>query len=553
MAYRSISWAQGSWRTTVSRPWGVAEGDRLIAVHVGMVFEPGSLGPPTGGDWKPAGPPFTRPVEWVDSHLEIRVWEKVASRQESSYRFEQDWGGWAFVVALREAAGRVRVAFNSASGDEVTQINTPGVAAPQDGGTELRFVAALSEYGYSPSIYPPWTHRIRAEDWDFGIGLIVTSREITSSGPTGSAVYWFDDWVNLAVAVTVLVPVQDAAPLPPSLPDFAPGRGSALYRYTVHRFLDGEYQGDIEPIDVKFDHRLGEAGTFNATLEIANPTQSDLVAQLVPRHRSEIDRGPGPLAVHVWRGGDLWGWYWLTGATVRWEQRGRPTVELRGAGPEAWLLQVEIQEDLQFWATDQVEIARSLLQHLQTLEGADLRLLLQDGTSGVLRDRTYLAADKSSYGQRLRELSEVENGFEWRILPRVEGGSVVREWQWGYPTLGDPEALHVVSASPHGGDVIGWSIDIDALRGGTHFRVRGDAPPAEDTSEPQPPLMSSVHRATAHLAAGWPRIDRTEDRQGVTVKQTLEEYAAHNLRTLAGAGWVSSSTSPNRTPLVAVS
>lgn len=105
--------------------------------------------------------------------------------------------------------------------------------------------------------------------------------------------------------------MTDAAPLPPSLPDFAPGRGSALYRYTVHRFLDGEYQGDIEPI--------------------------------VPRHRSEIDRGPGPLAVHVWRGGDLWGWYWLTGATVRWEQRGRPTVELRGAGPEAWLLQVEIQ------------------------------------------------------------------------------------------------------------------------------------------------------------------------------------------------------------------
>lgn len=541
MAYRSISWARGDWQTTVSRPRNLAEGDRLIAIHVGMVFEPGTLERPSGSGWVQVGTPYTRLVEWMGGHLEIRVWEKTAGRQEpSSYRFYQDLSGWAFVVAMSGVSGRVRYAIATASGGEgqVTQITTPGVTAPRDGGTELRFVAALAEDGFSADIYPPQGHRIRAEDWDFGIGLALTSREIAEPGTTGSAVYRFDDWVNLAVAVTVLVPVTDAAPLPPSLPDFAPGRGSALYRYTVHRFLDGEYQGDIEPIDVKFDHRLGEAGTFNATLEIANPTQSDLVAQLVPRHRSEIDRGPGPLAVHVWRGGDLWGWYWLTGATVRWEQRGRPTVELRGAGPEAWLLQVEIQEDLQFWATDQVEIARSLLQHLQTLEGADLRLTLQDGTSGVLRDRTYLAADKSSYGQRLRELSEVENGFEWRILPRVEGGSVVREWQWGYPTLGDPEALHVVSASPHGGDVIGWSIDIDALRGGTHFRVRGDAPPAEDTSEPQPPLMSSVHRATAHLAAGWPRIDRTEDRQGVVVQQTLEEYAAHNLRTLAGAVWV---------------
>lgn len=71
---------------------------------------------------------------------------------------------------------------------------------------------------------------------------------------------------------------------------------------------------------------------------------------------------------------------------------------------------------LTWTATDQAELGWDLIQQTQTRIGGDLGISRGAGqTSGILRDRTYEAGD--SIGQRIQELSQVINGFDWDITP----------------------------------------------------------------------------------------------------------------------------------------
>lgn len=71
---------------------------------------------------------------------------------------------------------------------------------------------------------------------------------------------------------------------------------------------------------------------------------------------------------------------------------------------------------LSWTATDQAEIAWQLLQQTQTLPGGNLGISKGIGNpSGVVRDRAYAAGD--SIGQRIQELSELVDGFDWDLTP----------------------------------------------------------------------------------------------------------------------------------------
>ncbi|MFE0151803.1 hypothetical protein ACFWY5_31975 [Nonomuraea sp. NPDC059007] len=168
------------------------------------------------------------------------------------------------------------------------------------------------------------------------------------------------------------------------------------------------------------------------------------------------------------------------------------------------------------------EIGRRRLTHLQAQSGANLGLILQAGNSGVIRGRTYLATDGATYGRRLIELAEVDNGFEWRIDIVPGSSGLERRWVWGYPILGQQTPpLYVFVDSPSGRGVLEWDENIDALRGATRGRARGGTPDTGDASTIATPLISPVHVAAAHLAAGWPRLDRTINKSSVVVQATL--------------------------------
>jgi hypothetical protein len=363
----------------------------------------------------------------------------------------------------------------------------------------------------------------------------LASRAIVSTSPVGEATFGSSGTIATG-ALTVLVASKEAEPpAPPVVQPFAPGRGSSLYRFVFTRLLDRTYLGDLDLVNVTFDKRILQPGAFSATIPIPSRRVGDQVAEIIPRDETQLGIGPGVITVQVFRDGVCWGEYWITKATPSRGRSGTPAIALVGSTLEAYLNAVEIQDDQFFAGDDQIVIARSLLNHLMTRPHANISLTLQTGMSGVVRDRTYLESEGGKYGQRLVELAQVDDGFEWMINLETDNGALVRKWVWGYSKLGvlDPPP-HLFSDGRNGGDILEWSEEIDALRGATRWRARGSTT-STDASTASVPLVSAAHEATAHLDAGWPRIDRTLSYSTVTQQSTLEDYAAFWAATAPGA------------------
>ncbi|MCC5574467.1 hypothetical protein IMZ11_02275 [Microtetraspora sp. AC03309] len=305
------------------------------------------------------------------------------------------------------------------------------------------------------------------------------------------------------------------------------------YRYVFADLLTDAYITDLPLQDVSFDRRILQAGTFSASATIPNRTLADQVARVVPRHPDELTTGPGRTVCHVYRDGAIWGTYLIWQASVSRSGRGPIQVRLQGSTLESYLEHVTIRTDLTYEQVDQIAIARDLLTTMQSVPRYNVGLQLQGGTSGVLRDRTYLATEAAPYGQRLSELANVLDGFEYVIGTTVDQATGVRtrRWRWGYPQLGALDSDYVF-AEP--GNVLSWQEDIDALRGGTAFLTRGESI-NDDVTEASAPLTSDIYLAQDHLDAGWPGLDMTVDYSTVKEVSTLNDYASWWATHRAGA------------------
>lgn len=305
------------------------------------------------------------------------------------------------------------------------------------------------------------------------------------------------------------------------------------YRYRACDLLTDRHIADLDLSQVTFTRRIGEAGTFQATITISNPEDAERAALVVPRFPEDLSTGPGRTVIHVYRNGAVWGSYLLTAATVSSEGRSNTTISLTGSSLEEYLNWVQIRTSIApYVAVDQIDIMRDLIDRMQGEPIYDIGLTVQAGSSGVTVDRTYLATDAASYGQRLAELADVEGGFEWMVRTMAGvGGARTREVVWGYPTLGNDDADHVFQMP---GNVTSISESIDATRGGTAWQVRGEST-NDDVTDESVPLMSDVAYADAYLDAGWPGIDQSVDYSSVRIKETLDAYARWNANYLAGA------------------
>ncbi|WP_214322099.1 hypothetical protein [Nonomuraea sediminis] len=467
----------------------------------------------------------------------ITLWTRTcAAGEPTSYTVSQGSvaDGVIVIAAISGAVAASLVVAHSSS--KIAPTATPSSAD----GLELRYCSGVPSppTGGAVSWSTPsgYTVETAAQSGNFTSGVLV-SKPIISTLAVGE-VGFASAQIVAAGSFTVLIAASAASggepPQPPVVQPFAPGKGSSLYRYVFTRLLDRTYLGDLDLVGVSFDKRILQAGQFSATIPIPSRRVGDQVAEIIPRDETYLDRGPGVITCQIYREGAPWGEYWITAAQPARSRRGTPAIQLRGSTLDAYLAHVEIQSDLPFSAVDQIEIARGLLVHMQGRPHANIGLNLQTGTSGVPRDRTYLASEGGTYGQRLTELAQVDNGFEWSINLEVINGALQRRWVWGYPQLGtlDPPP-HLFSDGRNGGDILEWSEEIDALRGATRWRARGES--AGDASTTGSSLISTAHEATDHLAAGWPRIDRTLSYSTVSVLQTLEDYAAFWAARASGA------------------
>ncbi|MCG5220257.1 hypothetical protein [Streptosporangium sp. KLBMP 9127] len=518
----------------IDAPPGVQPGDTLIAI-VSSRGALADIGIDGGGTWVPQD-------EGTTGGPSTRLFTQVAGTlNPTSYAIAQQSGtrGTATIVHLRGAtvAGLLLVSDGGGEGIGNPTPLIPDASPGSAGGIELRYVVGVDFeplLSWTPGGSYPIAHQARDQAGTMaawaGAKVMLSSTglpDLTITPSTGGVLLW--------QAWTLVVIAGDYVPPPPPTPAFTPGKGSSLWRYTAHDFLTGEYRDDLYPQDPGLDKRISEPGTFTATLPIPNARVAAAVRRVIPRFKSDLTTGPGRIEIRIWRDGVLQPRYWLTGARMTFGRDGKISVQLRGATLDAHAFSVRVRQDLSY-SGDQVANVRSLLQHAQSQPGANIGLLFQSGSSGVTRPLTVKADDGTTYGRVAAEFARTSGGFEYVVNETVGGTGVESTWEWGYPELGSGTE-HVFTSSPHGGEIVEMSLDIDALRGGTDIQARGGTPEA-DATEDRSPLYSAMV-TTPHRAAGFPRIDRLVDHPHQSTDQTtLDNYAERVAAASGGALWV---------------
>ncbi|MQY07748.1 hypothetical protein [Actinomadura macrotermitis] len=309
----------------------------------------------------------------------------------------------------------------------------------------------------------------------------------------------------------------------------------SAYRYLFCDLLTDRPITTLELAGVSFERRIVQAGTFQATLPVTNAQTAERVRQVFPpEDQPRSLAGPGRVICHVYRNGDLWGSYVIWQATPAGDSRGKVTLQIQGASLESYLHRREIWDDLAFTGEDQIDIAHALIADMQDEPAGNLGIVPVGAPSGVLRDRQYKASEASTYGDRLAELANLTDGFEYCIRTYLNGeGERVREFVTGQPRLGRPAGdADMVFTRP--GNLLSWSYESDATKAATRWRARGDTVNDDLTTDSEP-LVGPAVPAQELLDVGWPYVDRTVDYQGARDVATLQGYAEYYAAKRSGA------------------
>ena len=113
------------------------------------------------------------------------------------------------------------------------------------------------------------------------------------------------------------------------------------------------------------------------------------------------------------------------------------TLQIQGADLMSYFDAQALVINKTYNASDQFAIFRDLAARCQAAAGdADIGVTPDTGNSGVTRDRVYAGWEGAYYGQRMRELSQVEDGFDFDIRVEYQSGVPVRQIRCWYPRRG---------------------------------------------------------------------------------------------------------------------
>lgn len=290
------------------------------------------------------------------------------------------------------------------------------------------------------------------------------------------------------------------------------------YTYRFANVLSDSDVAELELSNVKFDRRIIQPGAFSATITVTNLDTAEQVKKIVP----------AKTLVHVYRDADIWGTYIIWSMTMRSNPRSGVTVSLSGATLESWFYHRIVDADLTFNDEDQFDIARELVAQAQTgwtpyENNADLKIISQSNLSGFERDRQYYTAEGTSVGQRLEELANVDNGFEYIIHTYYDPDSNARIREMVLSNSLSSENNPVVFTYP--GSILSYDITYDATEAATAWWARGDTVD-EDLSDTSRPLITTAPvLATEWLDNAFPHLDKVVDYSSVIVLDTLVQYA----------------------------
>ncbi|MGK4583490.1 hypothetical protein [Kitasatospora sp. HPMI-4] len=275
----------------------------------------------------------------------------------------------------------------------------------------------------------------------------------------------------------------------------------------------------LEIRDVSYDDYIGRTGTLTGTVPLPD-------AATAQRARAALKSGRTMVYLVDSAGTTAWGGPLWTATPTR-NERGYLSCPIQAGTLEGILRSHRKAYDSLTWAaTDQLDIARGLVDYAQAQDGGNLGIEIdRTQLSGVVRDRTYSRYDLSNLGDLLDQLAAVDSGFEWRIQLYTDTGGVRhRALRLGYPILTAGSA-DVLLSSP--GEITAYSLPEDAGGMATTWQCRGAS--SQDATGASTPLMSALLTSPDLIAAGWPRLDGSSDYSTVELQSTIDGHAAADL------------------------
>lgn len=184
--------------------------------------------------------------------------------------------------------------------------------------------------------------------------------------------------------------------------------------------------------------------------------------------------------------------------------------------------------DLAFTQVEQASILAALIAQPQQVANGNLGVEVTGVRStGVLRDRYYLAVERKTYGESIRNLLGVLGGCDMVAAPVIRGGVLVDRFELSYPRLGrTASASRVVFTVGVNCEIDSW--EEDASGSATLVDTIG----ATATSGGAPLLAG--YEAAAMYGAGWPMLQDALSYTDVSELPTLQQKAQADLSARAG-------------------
>ncbi|OPC79931.1 hypothetical protein B4N89_02310 [Embleya scabrispora] len=276
---------------------------------------------------------------------------------------------------------------------------------------------------------------------------------------------------------------------------------------------------DVLPLtNLAWDDWIGKTGTLRGTIPVVDADMAARASRMLPARTAvwlERDR------VIEW-GGIMW-------TRVRARDSGGASMAIQCAGWESYL---DHRILFSTWETgpggvDQLDIARQLVDIAQAETGGDIGIRLDwSQTSGVVRDRTYSRYDLPKVRTLLDQLSNVIDGFEWRIGSYRDGdGSRAKALVLGHPRI-SAGSTDVVLDYP--GVITDYALPEDGTTEANRWQSRGAAT-NRNQAEASTPLMSSLMTYPDRVADGWPLLDGSSDHSTVETLDVLDSHAAADI------------------------
>lgn len=285
------------------------------------------------------------------------------------------------------------------------------------------------------------------------------------------------------------------------------------YRYLFADTLTDSILAELPLTAVSFGRELNTAGSFSGRLLISDlrETAYQITANTTPGRTSLYVERDGTL---VW-GGIVWG---------RSYSSSDQTLVFQAREFESYFEKRRILTTYTASGVDQLQVAKALVDQIQSLPSGSLGITVPSLTSGVLVTKNYYGYEQKPLSEALYELSRADNGFDWNIdVSYSSTGSIVKYLDLAYPRRGVaysssntaipmlelPGNMVTYTYPEEGGSIANTMFGVGSGSGIGQTR--------------------STQTSSAQITAGWPVLEQSVSLTDYTDQTLLDEITQAHL------------------------